>query len=121
VEYDRTNLVVDDTVTATVRVSNDDVEYADMVMVDLGIPPGFDAVTADLDALVAQRVFSKYELTQRQLLLYFTEVQPERPVEFQYRLVARDPIRAQAPRSRVYSYYNPDVETEALPVEFEVQ
>ena len=121
VAYDRTNLSVDDTVTATVQVSNEDIEYADMVMVDLGIPPGFDVITADLDQLVEQRVFSKYELTQRQLLLYFTEVRPDRPVEFSYRLVARDPIRAQAPRSRVYSYYNPEVETEALPVEFEVQ
>jgi len=121
VSYDRTNLTVDDTVTATVQVRNDDVAYADMVMVDLGIPPGFDAMTADLDGLVARRVFSKYELTQRQLLLYFTQIQPEQPVEFSYRLVARDPIRAQAPRSRVYSYYNPEVETEALPIEFEVR
>lgn len=121
VSYDRTTLAVDDMVTATVRVSNDDLEFADMVMVDLGIPPGFDLVTSDLDALVEGQVFSKYEFTERQLLLYFTLVHPERPIEFQYRLVARDPIRAQAPRTRVYSYYNPDVGAEAQPIEFEVE
>ena len=34
-------------------------------------------------------------------------------------LTSGNPIRAQAPRSRVYSYYNPDVgaESEPFPVE----
>ncbi|MFN3201501.1 MAG: alpha-2-macroglobulin family protein [Bradymonadia bacterium] len=121
VSYDRTELAVDDTVTATVRITNNDVAFSDMVMVDLGLPPGFDLITSDLDDLVTNRVFSKYERTERQLLLYFTEVRPDAPVEFSYRLVARDPIRAEAPRSRIYSYYNPDVGSEALPIEIEVQ
>lgn len=121
VTYDRTELAVDDTVTATVRVTNEDEAFADMVMVDLGVPPGFELITADLDAHVASGLFSKYERTERQLLLYFTRVNPGAPVEFSYRLVARDPIRAEAPRSRIYSYYNPDVGAEALPVEIEVQ
>jgi hypothetical protein len=120
VEYDRTDLVVDDTVTATVTVTNNDVAFADMVMVDLGIPPGFDLITSDLDALVEAGVFSKYEHTERQLLLYFTLILPDNPVTFDYRLVARDPIRAQAPATRVYSYYNPEVGSEALPIEFAV-
>ena len=120
VAYDRTQLAVDDTVTVNVVVTNDAIEYADMVMVDLGIPPGFDLQRADLDALVGEAVFSRYEATPRRLLLYFTVIRPENPVEFSYRIVARDPIRAQAPASRVYSYYNPEVEAEAAPVEVEV-
>lgn len=121
VSYDRTQLAVDDTLTVTVRVENRDIAFADMVMVDLGIPPGFDLVTADLDALVVERVFSRYERTERQLLLYFTVLRPDAPVTFEYRLVARDPIRAQAPRSRVYSYYNAEVGADSEPVEIEVR
>lgn len=121
VEYDRTQLAVDDTVMATVTIANNDLAFADMVMVDLGIPPGFDLMTADLDALRDAGVFRRHEHTERQLLLYFDVVRPERPLTFQYRLVARDPIRAQAPRSRIYSYYNADVGADAEPIEFEVQ
>ncbi len=121
VSYDRTHLEVDDMVTVTVRVTNTSMDYADMVMVDLGIPPGFDLVRQDLDDLVAQGVFSKYEHTERQLLLYFTVIRPDAPKVFSYGIVARDPIRAQAPRSRVYSYYNPEVGSETEPVDIEVQ
>ncbi len=121
VSYDRTQLQVDDTVTVNVTLRNRDLAYADMVMVDLGIPPGFDLVFEDLEALRQQQVFSKFEATERQLLLYFPVLRPERPLSFAYRMVARDPIRAQAPPSRVYSYYNPEVGAPAQPVEVEVQ
>jgi hypothetical protein len=43
------------------------------------------------------------------------------PIVFQYRLRATEPVRAQSPRNRVYSYYNPDVGSEAAPVEFAVE
>lgn len=120
VEYDRTQLAVDDTVEVQVRVSNDDITFADMVMVDLGIPPGFEVLREDLDALVAEQVISKYETSERQVLLYFTAILPERPVAFTYRIVARHPIRAEAPASRIYSYYNPDIARATTPVQIEV-
>lgn len=121
VTYDRTNLAVDDTVTAHVTLRNNDLDFADMVMVDLGIPPGFELVRQDLDALVARNVFRRYEATERQVLVYFDAVLPDQAIEFEYRLVARDPIRAQAPRTRIYSYYNPQVGADALPIDFQVQ
>lgn len=112
---------MDDTVTAHVTVTNNDLAFADMVMVDLGIPPGFELVRPDLDTLVGNGVFRRYEATERQLLIYFDAVMPDQAIEFEYRLVARDPIRAEAPRTRVYSYYNPEVGAEAEPIEFRVQ
>jgi len=102
-------------------VSNTSLEYADMVMVDLGIPPGFELVRDDLNQLRDGGLFTKYEATERQLLLYFPAVHPERPIAFSYRIIARDPIRAQAPPSRVYSYYNPEVGAQTEPEDFEVQ
>ncbi len=120
VSYDRTHLAVDDMVTVQVDVSNNDISYADMVMVDLGIPPGFELLRSDADLLVEQGIISRYEATERQLLLYFTAIAPDEPVHFEYRIIARHPIRAQAPRSRIYSYYNPDVGSSAEPVDIEV-
>ncbi|MBU0551648.1 hypothetical protein KKF91_02630 [Myxococcota bacterium] len=120
VSYDRTQLSVDDTVEVTVTVRNTAQEYVDMVMVDLGIPPGFELVRDDLNQLVSSGVFSKYEATERQLLLYFTAIPVGEPITFSYHIIARNPIEAQAPRSHVYSYYNPDVGAESEPVDVEV-
>ncbi|MGE5323169.1 MAG: MG2 domain-containing protein, partial [Actinomycetota bacterium] len=50
VAYDRTRLGQDDIATATATVRNNLRGTANMVMVDLGIPPGFDLLTEDLEA-----------------------------------------------------------------------
>ena len=48
VAYDRTHLAQDDIATATATVKNNMDKAARMVMVDLGIPPGFDLLSEDL-------------------------------------------------------------------------
>ena len=48
VHYDRTRLAQDDIATATATVRNSLKKNANMVMVDLGIPPGFDLLSEDL-------------------------------------------------------------------------
>lgn len=118
--YDRTQLAVDDTVTVNVTVSNQDILYADMVMLDLGIAPGFELVRDSLNQLQADQVIEKYESTERQLLLYIRRIEPGSPLSFSYQMIARNPIHAQAPASRVYSYYNPDVAREAESIEIDV-
>ena len=50
VAYDRTRLAQDDIATATATVKNNLDKTAKMVMVDLGIPPGFDLLSEDLQA-----------------------------------------------------------------------
>ena len=50
VTYDRTQLAQSDIATATATVRNNLNKTANMVMVDLGIPPGFDLLSEDLQA-----------------------------------------------------------------------
>ncbi len=106
--YDRTELVVNDTVKVTGEVELLTGGQAGMVLVDLGVPPGFSPLTEDLDALVESRVIGRYELTGRQILLYMTDVTSGQAYRFAYRLRARFPLRAQTPSSRAYDYYSPD-------------
>ena len=120
VSYDRTSLEVDDTVSVNVTLTNNTSGSLMMVLIDLGIPPGFDLQTDDLDALIAAGVFRRYERAGRQLLLYFDEIGPGDPMELSYRLIARNPMRGEAPASSAYLYYEPDVRTMARPVEIEV-
>jgi len=121
VEYDRTDLEVEGAVTGTVTVVNRDARLSEMVMVELGLPPGFSLDRAPLDDAVADGRLRRYETRPRLLVVYLTGVVPDEPRRFTYRLVAETPLRAEVPRARVYSYYNPEVQAFAPPVELVVQ
>lgn len=111
--YDRTRLAQDETVTARVRVQNNTAARAKMVMVDLGIPPGFEASGEDFAELVdmtrgnAGGKVEKYTITARQIILYLDGLNPRQAAEFTFRLRAKFPVRAQTFPARVYEYYNP--------------
>jgi len=121
VEYDKQQLAVNDLVTATVTVRNNRPASAQMIIVDLGIPPGFQVVTPDLEALVEDGTINKYELTGRQIITYFEKIDANGTIRFSYRLQAKFPLRAQTPQSRVYEYYNPEIESKAEPQEMVVE
>ncbi len=115
VAYDKTQLAVNDVVTARVKVTNNRPGAAQMIIVDLGIPPGFEVQTADLEKLVENKTIQKYEMTGRQIIVYFERIDGNGVIEFQYGLRAKFPLRAQTPSSRVYEYYNPENEGTASP------
>ncbi|MGD9380750.1 MAG: alpha-2-macroglobulin family protein, partial [candidate division WOR-3 bacterium] len=118
VDYDRTQLSVNDIVDVDVDIQLLRAGRAEMVMVDLGIPPGFSVLTPTLDELVGKKI-QKYSLTQRQIIIYLDEVSSDKPVRLSYRLQAKFPIRAKVRASRVYEYYN--VDDEALEQPFEMR
>ncbi len=120
VSYDKTELVKDDMLTANVVVTNNRPERANMVIVDLGIPPGFEVQAGDLNEHVSSETISRFNLTGRQIIVYLDYVDQKQPVTFSYRLKAKFPVKAKTPKSTVYEYYNPDVSDEALPQEITV-
>jgi len=127
VAYDRTRLAQDDIATATATVRNNLHKTAKMVMVDLGIPPGFDLLSEDLEAYkeksagLKSGTLSKFSLTATQAILYFDSFAPGETVKLKFRLRAKYPIRARTFESRVYEYYDPEVSAVARPVELEVR
>jgi len=126
VAYDRAKLAQNDIATAKVTVRNDLAKTANMIMVDLGIPPGFDLLSEDLQALQEKSAggkvggLEKFSLTATQAILYFNALAPSQTVTFTYRLRAKYPIRAKTFASKVYEYYDPDVQAVARPVQLEV-
>jgi uncharacterized protein YfaS (alpha-2-macroglobulin family) len=113
VGYDRTSLVVDETVKATVTVGNTTDGVQGMVLVTLGIPPGFDVLTEDLDPYLAQDLLSRYERTGKQLILYLSSLEPNESRVFEYRLRATMPVRAVDGGAQARLYYQPEKKTEA--------
>jgi hypothetical protein len=123
VAYDRTLLQVDEQVAVTVTVTNNTGARLDMVMLDVGIPPGFDVVTSDFDAYTSdpESGVTRVERAGRQLTVYLYGLDPNEVLTLDYHMVATLPVRAQTPVSAAWLYYESDVRTEAEPVDIEVQ
>ena len=126
VAYDRTHLAQNDIATAVVTIRNNLPKTANMVMVDLGIPPGFDLLSEDLQTFQEKTAgantggLEKFSLTATQAILYFNAVSPKQTVTLNIRFRAKYPIRARTFQSRVYEYYDPAVNATAHPVQLEV-
>jgi hypothetical protein len=126
VAYDRSKLSQNDIATATVTVRNNLPKTANMVMVDLGIPPGFDLLSEDLQSLQEKTArakagrLEKFSLTATQAILYLNALSAKQTVTLSFRLRAKYPIRAHTFQSRVYEYYDPDVKSIARPIRLEV-
>jgi uncharacterized protein YfaS (alpha-2-macroglobulin family) len=127
VAYDRTRLAQDDIATATATVKNNLPKSANMVMVDLGIPPGFDLLGEDLQAYQEKSAgrksgrLEKFSMTATQAILYFDSIGAGDTVKLSFRLRAKYPIRARTFQSRAYEYYDPEVSSVARPAQFEVR
>jgi uncharacterized protein YfaS (alpha-2-macroglobulin family) len=106
--YDKTTLVVDDQVGATVTVTNRMAAAAPMVILDLPIPAGFAVEVGDLDALRSLGKITKYQVTPQSTIVYLRTLGPSEPLGLTYRLRATMPVKIVAPPARAYEYYNPD-------------
>jgi len=120
VEYDRTQLTAEDIINVTATVTNNRRGKAKMVIVDLGLPPGFTLIPDNLNSLVEDKVIEKYSTTGRQIIVYLREVDHKKPIEIKYQLLAKYPLKAKTPKSTVYEYYNPEVKAEAKPIQLVV-
>lgn len=121
VTYDTKKLATGDTLEAKVSLAYNRPGAAKMILVDLGLPPGFTVDPASFESLKAEGIITRYDLTARQAILYFTELRHDLPVSFTYRLKAKFPVKAKTPVSTVYEYYKPESRDEAEPVLLEVR
>lgn len=119
VKYDRTSMSINDLVNVNVSVRLNKPGKAQMVMVDLGIPPGFEVQTPTLDELVGKKI-QKYTITPRQIIIYIESVSSDAPLKLAYSLKAKYPIKAKVRSSRVYEYYNTADESVEQPFEMKV-
>src|SRR5260370_1356666 len=83
---------------ATAVIRNNLNKGANMVMVDLGIPPGFDLLSEDLQDFKEKTAakkggrLEKFSLTATQAILYFDSIAAGDTVTLKFRLRAKFPI-----------------------------
>jgi alpha-2-macroglobulin-like protein len=113
VSYDKSELFVNDSVRATVTLKNNEDVTQNMVLLTLGIAPGFEVDTDDLRPYLASGAISRFETTGRQLILYLTKVVPGATQVFEYDLLASMPVTAVDGGAEAKLYYEPQKRTKS--------
>jgi hypothetical protein len=100
--------VEDESMTARVTARNNTAAKAKMVVIDLGIPPGFEASGEDLAELVYTSrgkgggELEKYTTGAKQVILRLDGLNPSQAAELTFRLRAKFPRpRTDVPRTRL--------------------
>ncbi len=120
VAYDRTQLKANDMLHAKATLKYKGDLPANMVMLDLGIPPGFTVEPGDFAEMVGKKQVNKFSITSRQVILYLSDLRPGEVKTFDYTLRAKYPLKARTPATTAYEYYTPDNRALAAPVELVV-
>jgi hypothetical protein len=81
-----------------------------MVIADVGVPTGFEAVRSSLDLLVSSQVASRVELAGRKVIVYIDGLDTDMTLAFGFQMRALYPVKAEGPISRLYEYYDPKVQ-----------
>jgi hypothetical protein len=120
VSYDRTKLSTKDLLKAKATLKYNGERPTYMVIVDLGIAPGFTVDAGDFAEMVAAKKIKKFSVTARQVTLYIGDVKPGDVMTFGYTLKPKYPIKAKTPATVAYEYYTPKNRATAKPVELQV-
>jgi len=117
VNYDATQVEVNDLVKVTASVEFNPPEYmeAGMVVMDVSVPTGFVPVTDSIIEVVeGDDNIKRYEVAGRKVIFYIENMMPGDKVSFSFYVMAQYPVKAKAVASQAYSYYKPEIRGETL-------
>jgi len=122
VNYDTEGIEVNDMINVDVKVRYTGLSKSTgMMLIDVGVPTGFSPVTSTLDNLLEEEKITRYEIAGRKVIIYVDELPRDVELEFEFKMIAKFPVKAQIPDSRAYSYYNPEVKGEVKGGKIEVK
>jgi CD109 antigen len=122
VDYDTTEVEVNDLVTVSVDVEFNplpelNISEAGMIVLDISVPTGFEPVTDSILA-VTQKLdnIKRYDIAGRKVIFYVENMKPGEKISFDFQVKALYPVKAKGVTSTAYSYYKPDINGEVLSV-----
>ena len=107
VKYDRTTITRGQAVGVAATVKNTSSSVARMVMVDVGVPPGFTPEHSSLDTLLRKQIINRYEVTGRQIIFYLPDMAPATQIEINFDVRAKYLICAKSGQASAWPYYEP--------------
>ncbi len=123
VDYDVTEVEVNDLITVSVELAFNPPELmeAGMVVADVSVPTGFTAVTDTIAAAVEEDAkLKRYEIAGRKVIFYIENMLPGERITFSFQVKAAYPVKAKGVSSQIYSYYEPNIRGETLGTEVTV-
>ncbi len=117
VDYDTTEVEVNDLVTVSVELGFEPPVpmEAGMIVLDVSVPTGFEAVTDSIaEAVEAEEAIKRYEIAGRKVIFYIENMLPGDRISFSFRVKATYPVKAKGVSSQAYSYYQPEIKGETL-------
>jgi CD109 antigen len=117
VDYNTTEVEVNDLVTVSVELGfTPPVPMeAGMIVLDVSIPTGFEAITDSVaEAVEAEEAIKRYEIAGRKVIFYIENMLPGDHVSFSFEVKATYPVKAKGVSSQAYSYYQPEIKGETL-------
>jgi CD109 antigen len=123
VDYDTTQVEVNDQVTVSVAVEFNPPEpmEAGMTVLDISVPTGFAPVTESIAAITENMAnIKRYDIAGRKVIFYIENMKPGDRVSFKFQVVALYPVKAKGVTSQAYSYYKPEIKGETLSAEVTV-
>jgi len=115
VTYPTESLAVGEAASVGVHVANLSDERVEMVMLQIGVPPGFDVDMRTVTEHIAAGLFSRADRTGSGIDAYMYGLDAGESIDFAFDILARMPMDVQTPSSVAYLYYEPDVRSEASP------
>jgi len=117
VDYDTTEVEVNDLVTVSVELEFNPPEpmEAGMVVLDISVPTGFTPVTESIAELIdKEEKIKRYEIAGRKVIFYIENMLQGDILAFSFKVQAMFPVKAKGVTSQVYSYYQPEIRGETL-------
>jgi CD109 antigen len=124
VDYDATEVEVNDLVGVSVNVAYNPPEQleAGMVVVDVSVPTGFTPVADTINkAMESEKRIKRYDIAGRKVIFYIENMLPGDRISFGFKVQALYPVKAKGVTSQAYSYYKPEIRGEILGLDMTVQ
>ncbi|MDD5189654.1 MAG: alpha-2-macroglobulin family protein [Dehalococcoidales bacterium] len=120
VTYDTTEVEVNDLVNVNVNLGFNplpelNIAEAGMIVVDVSIPTGFEAVRDSIVAITEQMPnIKRFEIAGRKVIFYVENMKPGDKIAYRFQVKALYPVKAKGVMTSAYSYYTPDIKGETL-------
>ncbi len=117
VVYDTTDVAVNDLVKVSVALAfNPPLPMeAGMIVADISVPTGFQAVRDSIDRMLKNTPqIKRYDIAGRKVIFYVQNMKPGDKLSFSFSVQAMYPVKAKGVTSQAYSYYQPEVSGETL-------
>ena len=122
VEYETEGIEVNDMISVKVRTKYAGLSNSTgMMLIDVGVPTGFAPAAETLDNLLENKMITRYEIAGRKVIIYVNDLPRGEELAFEFKMIAKFPVKAQIPDSKAYSYYKPEVKGEVKGGDIEVK